>query len=154
MSYRENADHRNWFRMLRAMPFVPMPHVKDVFQFVKNTAPDVPRVRDLNDYFDRTWMNGQYPIEMWNFFKYDGPCTNNHAEGYHTRLMRKAGKIHPNIFEVVELFSQEEAASVISILQLQSGQPAPKHRKKYINLDARLDELGLEYMLCDRGIES
>ena len=99
-------------------------------------------------------MNGQYPIEMWIFFKYDGPRTNNHVEGYHTRLMRKAGKIHPNIFEVVELVSQEEAASVISILQLQSGQPAPKHRKKYINIDARLDELGLEYMLCDRGIES
>ena len=40
VSYRENADHRNWFRMLLAMPFVPMPHVKDAFQFVKNTAPD------------------------------------------------------------------------------------------------------------------
>ena len=24
VSYRENADHRNWFRMLLAMPFVPM----------------------------------------------------------------------------------------------------------------------------------
>ena len=68
--------------------------------------------------------------------------------------MRKAGKIHPNMFEVVELFSQEEAASLVSILQLQSGQPAPKRRKKYINLDARLDELGLEYMLFDLGIES
>ena len=33
VSYRENADHRNWFRMLRAMPFVPVPHVKDLFQF-------------------------------------------------------------------------------------------------------------------------
>ena len=59
-----------------------------------------------------------------------------------------------DIFEVVELFSQEEAASLISILQLQSGQPAPKRRTKYINLDASLDELGQEYMLCDRGIES
>ena len=116
VSYRENADHRNWFRTLLAMPFVPVPHVKDAFQFVKNTAPDVPRVREFNDYFDRTWMNVQYPIEMWNFFKYDSLRTNNHVEGYHTRLMRKAGKIHPNIFEVVELFSQEEAASLVSIL--------------------------------------
>ena len=33
VSYRENADHRNWFHMLLAMPFVPVPHVKDVFQF-------------------------------------------------------------------------------------------------------------------------
>ena len=31
VSYRENVDHRNWFRMLLAMPFVPVPHVKDAF---------------------------------------------------------------------------------------------------------------------------
>ena len=34
------------------MPFVPVPHVDDAFQFVKNTATDVPRERDFNDYFD------------------------------------------------------------------------------------------------------
>ena len=62
---------------------------------VKSTEPDVPHVQDFNEYFDSTWMNGQYPIKMWDFFKYDGPRTNNHIEGYHTRLMRKVGKIHP-----------------------------------------------------------
>ena len=75
VSYRENADHRNWFHMLLTMPFVPMPHVKDAFQFVKNTALDVPRVQEFNDSFDRTWMNGQYPTEICNFFKCDGPRT-------------------------------------------------------------------------------
>ena len=66
MSYRENADYRNWFRMLLAMPFVPMPHGKDAFQFVKNIAPDVARVRDFNYYFDRTWMNGYLYLCMTN----------------------------------------------------------------------------------------
>ena len=42
-------------------------------------------------------------------------------------IMKKTGKIHPKIFEVYI---------------------------KYINLDTRLDQLGLEDMLCDRGIES
>ena len=36
ISYRENADKRNWFCMLLAMPFVPVPHVKDAFEFVKS----------------------------------------------------------------------------------------------------------------------
>ena len=63
VSYRENADNMMWFRMLLAMPFVP---VLDAFEFVKSIAPDVPRVRDISDYIDSTWMNGQYPIEMWD----------------------------------------------------------------------------------------
>ena len=33
VNYGENAEHRNWFCMLLAMPFVPVPHVKYVFQF-------------------------------------------------------------------------------------------------------------------------
>ena len=66
VSYRENADHRNWFHMLLAMPLVPVPHVKGAFQFVKNIAPDVPRVRDFNYYFDRTWMNGYLYLCMTN----------------------------------------------------------------------------------------
>ena len=82
VSYRENADNRNWFRMLLAMPFIPVP--QDVFKFVKTIAPDEPCIRDFDDYLNSTWMNRQYPIEMWDFFKYDGPCTNNHVEGYHT----------------------------------------------------------------------
>ena len=98
-------------------------------------------------------MNGEYPIEMWNFFKHDGSRTNNHVNGYHTRLMGKAGKTHPNVFQVVEFFNKE-ASSLVFIIQLKSDQPAPKRRKKYINIDARLDQLGFEHMLCHRGIES
>ena len=152
--YRENALNMNWFRMSLAMPLVPVPHVKDAFEFVKSTTPDEPRVRYFNDYFDSTWMNGEYPIEMWDFFKYDGARTNHHVEWYHTRLRRKAGKIHPNIFEVVELFSQEKVSSLVSIFQLQSGRSAPTRRQKYINLDARLDQLRLVYTLRDQIIES
>ena len=36
--------------------------MKDAFEFVRSTAPDVPF---FNDYFDSSWMNGQYPIDMW-----------------------------------------------------------------------------------------
>ena len=55
-----------------------------------------------------------------------GLCQPSHQQSrrYHTRLTRKANKIHPNIFEMVELFSQEEASSLVSILRLQSGQLA------------------------------
>jgi len=65
---REKADYRNWFRMLVAMPFVSVT-LKDALTFVKGVAPAVLCIRNFNKYFDSTCMNGQYSIEMWNFFK-------------------------------------------------------------------------------------
>ena len=33
--------------------------------------------------------------------------TNNHVEGWHSRLKKVVGKAHPNIFEIVEVFKKE-----------------------------------------------
>ena len=45
--------------MLLAMPFIPVPHMKDAFEFVKSIAPDVPGVHDFRDYFDSTGLVAQ-----------------------------------------------------------------------------------------------
>ena len=91
---------------------------------------------------------------MWNYFRYEGLRTNNHVEGYHTRLNKKAGKAHPNLYEVLDLFRHEDAAACVTYMQLSAGQPAPKRRKKYDQMDARINKLGLEYMRCDRDLKS
>ena len=95
-----------------------------------------------------------FPIEMWNYvyFRYDGPRTNNHVEGFHNRLKKKAGKAHPNLYEIVDLFSQEEASTSVHMLQVQAGQPAPKRRTKYDNIDSRLHQLGLHDMPQNDGV--
>ena len=128
-----------------------MAQVVDGFNLVKERSPNVPRIREFNDYRFTTWVTG-FPIEMWNYFRYDGPRTNNHVEGFHNRLKKKAGKAHPNLYEIVDLFSQEEASTSVHMLQVQAGQPAPKRRKKYDNIDSRLHQLGLDYMICHRTI--
>lgn len=153
VSYKELPEVRTWFRMALALPMMPLPQVPSAFSLVKEKTPDAPRIQEFNEYLSKTWLTG-FPLEMWNYFKHNGPRTNNHVEGFHNRLRKKAGKAHPNLYEVVELFAHEEAASAVHILQVQSGQPAPKRRKKYDNIDSRLDQLGLEYMLCDRTMES
>ena len=66
----------------------------------------VHRIEELQSYFENTWLNGSYPISIWNYHKVDGPCTNNHIEGWHSKISRVAGKSHPSIFEVEELYSR------------------------------------------------
>ena len=40
-------------------------------------------------------------------------CTNNHVEGWHSRLKKVVGKVHPNIFEIVEAFKKEQASTEV-----------------------------------------
>ena len=46
------------------------------------------------------------------------------------------------------------ASTSVHMLQVQAGQPAPKRRKKYDNIDSHLRQLGLDYMICQRTMES
>ena len=46
------------------------------------------------------------------------------------------------------------ASTSVHMLQVQAGQPAPKRRKKYNNIDSHLHQLGLDYMICHRTMES
>ena len=44
---------------------------------------------------------------VWNIFESGSVRTNNHVEGWHSRLKKVVGKAHPNIFEIVEVFKKE-----------------------------------------------
>ena len=50
---------------------------------------------------------GNYPLPLWNVFESGSVRTNNHVEGWHSRLKKVVGKAHPNIFEIVEVFKKE-----------------------------------------------
>ena len=69
---------------------------------------EVDELADFKEYFQCTWMRGQYPRAMWNFYNYDGPCTNNCLERWHNRLKRIVKKPHQNIYEIIHVFKKEQ----------------------------------------------
>ena len=42
----------------------------------------------------------------WNYFNFKGPRTNNYVEGRHSRLNKVVGKPHPNIYEIIDIFTK------------------------------------------------
>ena len=62
-------------------------------------------------YFDSTWINGQLKRHQWNYFNFKGPRTNNHVEGWHSRLKKVVGKPHPNIYEIIDVLKREEVST-------------------------------------------
>ena len=68
----------------------------------------------------------------------DGPQTNNHVDGCHNKINRLAGKSHPNIYEIVKLFTTEQAATEVSLLQLETGGVVEPTRRVFRQKEKRL----------------
>lgn len=101
-------------------------------------------VSEFFQYFEATWLHGAFPVRMWNVQYLDGACTNNHAEGWHSKVRKLVGKAHPNIYEAVSLFQAEQAATEISLMQLAAGGLLVR-RRKYRNCDKRLQTIKEKY---------
>ena len=80
----------------------------------------------------------------------NGPRTNNHVEGWHNKINCLAGKSHPNIYEIVELFKTEQAATEVSLLQLEAGgvvEPVQAKREKTKDNSGKVFEQRLLFIL-------
>ena len=70
--------------------------------------------------------------------------TNNHVEGcngWHSRLKKVVGKVHPNIFEIVEVFKKEQASTEVSLTQLPAGAAPPRRRRRVLRRDRMVTKL-------------
>ena len=74
---------------------------------MKASAPSVAGIDDFITYFQDTWMSGHYPPVTWNVHDLSSYRTNNHIEGWHSKLKKVVGKAHPNVFEIVRVFQME-----------------------------------------------
>ena len=68
-----------------------------------------------------------------------------------------ARKAHPNVFELIEIFMQEQSSTEVSIAQLEAGSQPPKRAEKSVEkgnkigeLKSRFDQISLEEYI--RGI--
>ena len=63
---------------------------------------------------------------------------NNHLEGRHNTLKRITRKAHPNVYEVLELFQKEQAATEVTILQIQPRGLHKANRQKVIQREDKI----------------
>ena len=63
-------------------------------------------------------MFGNYPPDTWNVYDLEDCMTNNHIEGWHSKMRKAVGKAHPNVYELVQIFKTEHAAVEALLVQL------------------------------------
>ena len=108
---------------------IPPAYVGVAWQGLQHDASDIDRIDDFVEYFDRTWINGQYRIGQWNYYDYHGPRTNNHVEGWHSRLKKIVGKSQPNIFEIVDVMRKEQATTEMKLNQFEANAMQPPEKE-------------------------
>lgn len=81
--YKRNENVCIFIRKTVALAFVSLTLVRTVWGGLAATAPQLPQVAAFVEYFNTTWMRGQYPLALWNQFGNRGPRTNNATESWH-----------------------------------------------------------------------
>ena len=115
-------------RSVNALAFLPHAQVPAAFELLcEEQDPEFPELNALFTYFDETWIQGCLVIR-WNVSGL-GMRTNNHVEGWHNHFYSIAGKVHPNIWHLIEALQKEESATQMTLAQLAAAwSPGGLHR--------------------------
>ena len=123
---------------MASVAFCPLTYVRTAWLAIQQNAPNIPRVDELIDYFSATWINGNFPPIHWNYFNQHQPRTNNHVEGWHSRMKKVISKPHPNIFVYIQ---REEAVTKAKIQSFRSGATARPRRRRMKEKEKRIQTL-------------
>jgi hypothetical protein len=91
-------------------------------------------------YFNAVWFQ-KFEIALWNHYDTVGPRTNNHVEGFHSKLNRLCQEAHPNIFKSIGIVKDIETETAINYKQLAIGCHSTKRNRIDTMRDINIDTL-------------
>ena len=127
--YNTNREIRQQVRGLMSLAFLPVILIGPNFMLIETseTTQASPALQQLCTYYQETWLNGNYPLSLWNVST-ETVRTNNSVEGWHNKLNRTIGKIHPNIFELLQHTKKEQRETEVISNQARLGASPPRRR--------------------------
>ena len=120
---------------------------------------------DLSDflhYFEKTWISLEhherrrrplFPMELWNVrdrVERALPRTNNSVEGWHRAFDIRINITHPCVSKLIRKIILEQNDNEITLEKVRSGHQLPQPKKKYIQLNKRIEKMADEYIYTFR----
>ena len=100
--YNGDKKLKNLIRCLIAVAFLP----KNIIESVLDRLRELPMNKDspyyeafvkfqqeILDYFEQTWIHGNFDPEIWNLYNRFKSLTNNISEAYNSKLMKLVSKV-------------------------------------------------------------
>ena len=66
--HKANDDIRAFIQKTPPLSFVPVSFVRIAWNATKATTPQDAQVQEYSDYFQLTWLNGNFRLQLWNYF--------------------------------------------------------------------------------------
>lgn len=142
VDYRERENIRNHLRMCAALVHLPPENIDDGWLAIMENSPETEKITKFNDYFIEEWLDSR---RYWVCFR-NRHRTTNVTEGWHTRLNKKCGKSHPNIYELLKVLYDDSIHYKMIIQQNEIMMPPPKRARKYYNLDKKIQNIVGEFL--------
>ena len=100
--YFANPDVKSFIRQLLALPFLPATDIVPTFETLlqKDIIQQQSNLETPSNYMTRTWMDTCYPISM-RYVHGQRTRTNNHLEGWHSKVNKAVGRHHPSIYTLL-----------------------------------------------------
>lgn len=97
----------------------------------------------FHNYFMHTWIDGVFPISIWNQYQIDSlHRTNNVVESWHALFARQVRTVHPNIYVFMMHLKREDATAMTRIDQARLGyKTSTVSKSKYDRLHQRIQSL-------------
>ncbi|VDI04710.1 Hypothetical predicted protein [Mytilus galloprovincialis] len=132
--YKNNEDLRLLVRRAAVLPLVPPQLVEDVWFTALEDAEEIAiNTTAFADYVTEYWVEG-YNRQHWNHFSNEGPRTNNHLEGWHSKLKKHVNHAHPNIYIMIEILKKTQANTEANQIQVAAGGTQRPTSLKYRNM--------------------
>jgi len=147
-------DSKAFVQMMASVAFCPLTYVRTAWLATQQGAPNIPRVDELIKYFTATWLSGNFPPIHWNYFNQHQPRTNNHSEGWHSRMKKVISKPHPNVYTWIEYIQRVEAVTKAKIQSFWSGATARPRIRRMKEKEKRIQTLSpLQHRRLDSNNE-
>jgi hypothetical protein len=117
-AFETEASIKAWLKKLSSLAFVPQNSMRDAWLMIVNDMYHLPyehfdKLYGLLLYFNAVWFQ-KFEISLWNHYDTVGPRTNNHVEGFHSKLNRLCQEAHPNIFKSIGIVKDIETETAIN----------------------------------------
>ena len=145
------SDVRKAFKMVGALPFVPLGDVEMAWRHLKPTIPD--DMAPFTSYFETTWMgtSATEPLfDTWSWNQNEAvlahlPRSSNIAEGWHNGFKNLVGCSHPTVWKFLDSLKLEQALTDEKIAKRLNRDAPPPRIPKWIKYDEDLDKIVNSY---------
>ena len=121
--FTTNSSLKETLSLLYALPFLPVADVRAGWDEVKQDLLNrFPQTSNLVLYFESTWLDGNYDIDLWNCYGQTLaglPRTNNVSEGGNNSINVAFGcsKSKPSIWRCLDKIKEFQAQTDLVIIQ-------------------------------------